>query len=135
MKGLHVFIFVCVLSVMKDVPDSCLHDNGGCEHFCTDGSGQRNCSCADGYFTGSNGQSCLTHGEKHHKSHQYKSVHEVNVTVYSRGKHEEITPVFLNDHKNILFKYELVFNICKHYIFSVILTLFFSFKFSLNKKQ
>ncbi|XP_056587833.1 coagulation factor VII-like [Triplophysa dalaica] len=47
--------------VMKDVPNSCLHDNGGCEHFCTDASSHRNCSCADGYFTGSNGYSCLTH--------------------------------------------------------------------------
>ncbi|XP_051558038.1 coagulation factor VII isoform X1 [Myxocyprinus asiaticus] len=47
--------------VIKDVPDSCLHDNGRCEHFCVEEDGQRNCSCADGYLLGSNGQNCLTH--------------------------------------------------------------------------
>uniref|UniRef100_A0A672KKP6 Coagulation factor VII-like n=1 Tax=Sinocyclocheilus grahami TaxID=75366 RepID=A0A672KKP6_SINGR len=36
------------------IPDSCLHDNGQCEHFCMEEDGQRNCSCADGYFLGSN---------------------------------------------------------------------------------
>uniref|UniRef100_A0A673LZK9 Coagulation factor VII n=1 Tax=Sinocyclocheilus rhinocerous TaxID=307959 RepID=A0A673LZK9_9TELE len=39
---------------IKDVPDSCLHDNGSCEHFCEEEDAQRNCSCADGYFLGSN---------------------------------------------------------------------------------
>lgn len=50
-------------SVIKDIPDSCLHDNGHCEHFCTEEDGQRNCSCVDGYFLGSNGQNCLPIGE------------------------------------------------------------------------
>ncbi|ROL50333.1 Coagulation factor VII [Anabarilius grahami] len=45
---------------IKDVPDSCLHDNGRCEHFCVEKDGQRNCSCVDGYFLGSDGQNCLT---------------------------------------------------------------------------
>ncbi|XP_067261306.1 coagulation factor VII [Chanodichthys erythropterus] len=45
---------------IKDVPDSCLHDNGRCEHFCVEEDGQRNCSCVDGYFLGSDGQNCLT---------------------------------------------------------------------------
>ncbi|XP_051743379.1 coagulation factor VII [Ctenopharyngodon idella] len=45
---------------IKDVPDSCLHDNGRCEHFCVEEDGQRNCSCVDGYILASNGQSCLT---------------------------------------------------------------------------
>ncbi|XP_016297256.1 coagulation factor VII [Sinocyclocheilus anshuiensis] len=45
---------------IKDIPDSCLHDNGQCEHFCMEEDGQRNCSCPDGYFLGSNGQNCLT---------------------------------------------------------------------------
>ncbi|XP_036413369.1 coagulation factor VII [Colossoma macropomum] len=46
---------------IKAIPDSCLHNNGGCEHFCEEQKGQRNCSCADGYFLGTDGQSCLTH--------------------------------------------------------------------------
>uniref|UniRef100_A0A672L6I3 Coagulation factor VII-like n=1 Tax=Sinocyclocheilus grahami TaxID=75366 RepID=A0A672L6I3_SINGR len=51
-------------SAIKDVTDSCLYDNGSCEHFCEEEDAQRNCSCAEGYFLGSNGQKCLTHGEK-----------------------------------------------------------------------
>lgn len=51
-------------SAIKDVPDSCLHDNGRCEHFCVEEDGQRNCSCVDGYFLGADGQNCLTSGEK-----------------------------------------------------------------------
>ncbi|KAL1022075.1 hypothetical protein UPYG_G00021890 [Umbra pygmaea] len=46
--------------VFKAIPDSCLHDNGGCEHFCEEDVGRRNCSCADGYFLGPDRQSCLT---------------------------------------------------------------------------
>ncbi|KAI4891022.1 hypothetical protein NFI96_013879, partial [Prochilodus magdalenae] len=46
--------------VLKDIPDSCLHNNGGCEHFCVEDKEQRNCYCADGYFLGADGQSCLT---------------------------------------------------------------------------
>uniref|UniRef100_A0A672L5V0 Coagulation factor VII-like n=1 Tax=Sinocyclocheilus grahami TaxID=75366 RepID=A0A672L5V0_SINGR len=46
---------------IKDVTDSCLYDNGSCEHFCEEEDAQRNCSCAEGYFLGSNGQKCLTH--------------------------------------------------------------------------
>ncbi|XP_059409426.1 coagulation factor VII-like [Carassius carassius] len=45
---------------MKDIPDSCLYNNGGCEHFCTEKDAQRSCSCADGYTLGSDGQKCLT---------------------------------------------------------------------------
>nr|AAM88341.1 coagulation factor VII [Danio rerio] len=44
-----------------DVPDSCLHDNGGCEHFCTEQNGRRNCSCADGYYLDNGGQKCWSH--------------------------------------------------------------------------
>ncbi|XP_076839319.1 coagulation factor VII [Brachyhypopomus gauderio] len=46
--------------IIKEIPDSCLHKNGGCEHFCVEGKGLRNCSCADGYFLGTDDQSCLT---------------------------------------------------------------------------
>uniref|UniRef100_A0A672L0R0 Coagulation factor VII-like n=1 Tax=Sinocyclocheilus grahami TaxID=75366 RepID=A0A672L0R0_SINGR len=52
------------LNCERDVTDSCLYDNGSCEHFCEEEDAQRNCSCAEGYFLGSNGQKCLTHGEK-----------------------------------------------------------------------
>ncbi|XP_076021925.1 coagulation factor VII [Genypterus blacodes] len=43
------------------VRQTCLLENGGCEHFCHEDEGQpgRNCSCADGYLLGSDGQSCL----------------------------------------------------------------------------
>ncbi|KAG9262334.1 coagulation factor VII-like [Astyanax mexicanus] len=46
--------------VIKDIPDSCLHNNGGCEHFCEENNGERFCSCTDGYFLGTDGQACLT---------------------------------------------------------------------------
>ncbi|KAK7166856.1 hypothetical protein R3I93_006589 [Phoxinus phoxinus] len=46
---------------MRGVPDSCLHDNGHCEHFCVEDGGQRNCSCAEGYFPAPDGQNCRTH--------------------------------------------------------------------------
>lgn len=41
---------------------SCLHDNGGCEHYCEEATGRRECSCADGYFLGTNGQNCISQG-------------------------------------------------------------------------
>uniref|UniRef100_A0A672L3R3 Coagulation factor VII-like n=1 Tax=Sinocyclocheilus grahami TaxID=75366 RepID=A0A672L3R3_SINGR len=60
---------------IKDVTDSCLYDNGSCEHFCEEEDAQRNCSCAEGYFLGSNGQKsyctlpsnicvCVCYGQK-----------------------------------------------------------------------
>ncbi|KAL4636285.1 hypothetical protein GN956_G13824 [Arapaima gigas] len=44
--------------VYKATPDTCLHLNGGCEHFCHEAEGQRRCSCADGYVLDPDGQSC-----------------------------------------------------------------------------
>ncbi|XP_019746192.1 coagulation factor X-like isoform X2 [Hippocampus comes] len=46
-------------------PETCLLENGGCEHFCDqDERGERvNCSCADGYFLNADGQSCMPKGE------------------------------------------------------------------------
>lgn len=43
------------------VADTCLLQNGGCEHFCDEDEGGRraNCSCADGYFLSVDGRSCL----------------------------------------------------------------------------
>uniref|UniRef100_A0A3P9HMJ6 Coagulation factor VII n=1 Tax=Oryzias latipes TaxID=8090 RepID=A0A3P9HMJ6_ORYLA len=45
----------------KTKSDSCLVQNGACEHFCNeDAFGRRlNCSCADGYSLGDDGQSCV----------------------------------------------------------------------------
>ncbi|XP_061780149.1 coagulation factor VII-like isoform X2 [Nerophis lumbriciformis] len=42
-------------------PDSCLLENGGCEHFCDEDhwGGRLNCSCADGYFLHTDGWSCV----------------------------------------------------------------------------
>ncbi|XP_051913440.1 coagulation factor VII [Hippocampus zosterae] len=44
-----------------DRPETCLLENGGCEHFCDeDERGERvNCSCADGYILNADGQSCM----------------------------------------------------------------------------
>ncbi|XP_028255577.1 coagulation factor VII-like [Parambassis ranga] len=41
--------------------DTCLLENGGCEHFCEEGEeGRRlNCSCAEGYFLDVDGRSCI----------------------------------------------------------------------------
>lgn len=50
------------LVVQNTTPDSCFSNNGECEHFCEEGPERRNCSCADGYFLGTDRQSCLTHG-------------------------------------------------------------------------
>ncbi|TRY92722.1 hypothetical protein DNTS_024811, partial [Danionella cerebrum] len=47
----------------REVPDSCLYDNGGCEHFCQEELEQRNCSCADGYFLSNDGHSCQSDEE------------------------------------------------------------------------
>ncbi|XP_056287219.1 coagulation factor VII-like isoform X1 [Pseudoliparis swirei] len=46
----------------KAVRDSCLLENGGCDHFCDEDEGGRrlNCSCADGYFLDVDGQSCVS---------------------------------------------------------------------------
>ncbi|KAF7660259.1 hypothetical protein LDENG_00285210 [Lucifuga dentata] len=45
----------------RAVSDTCLLQNGGCEHFCSEDEGRpgRNCSCADGYFLNADGLSCL----------------------------------------------------------------------------
>lgn len=53
-----------LLSENLAVPTTCQLENGGCEHFCNeDTEGQRlNCSCADGYFLGEDGQSCMAIG-------------------------------------------------------------------------
>ncbi|TMS01034.1 Coagulation factor VII, partial [Larimichthys crocea] len=44
-----------------DAPNTCLLDNGGCDHFCEeeDGAQTPNCSCADGYFLHDDGMSCV----------------------------------------------------------------------------
>ncbi|TKS65227.1 Coagulation factor VII [Collichthys lucidus] len=44
-----------------DAPNTCLLDNGGCDHFCEDEGGAQtpNCSCADGYFLHDDGMSCV----------------------------------------------------------------------------
>ncbi|XP_039998167.1 coagulation factor VII [Xiphias gladius] len=46
------------------VSNTCLLQNGGCEHFCDEGQEGRklNCSCADGYFLNADGQSCVARG-------------------------------------------------------------------------
>lgn len=46
---------------LKAIPDSCLHENGGCDHFCEEGEGSRNCFCAEGYFLAEDGQRCMSH--------------------------------------------------------------------------
>lgn len=48
------------------VSNTCLLENGDCEHFCDeDKAGQRlNCSCADGYYLDVDGQSCIAKGER-----------------------------------------------------------------------
>ncbi|XP_033935445.1 coagulation factor VII isoform X2 [Pseudochaenichthys georgianus] len=45
----------------SSVLDTCLLQNGGCEHFCDeDEEGRRlNCSCADGYFLHDDGRNCV----------------------------------------------------------------------------
>nr|XP_046237794.1 coagulation factor X [Scatophagus argus] len=40
------------------VPELCENKNGGCEHFCKVVRGNVQCSCADGYFLGSDDKSC-----------------------------------------------------------------------------
>uniref|UniRef100_UPI0037E99BB9 uncharacterized protein n=1 Tax=Semicossyphus pulcher TaxID=241346 RepID=UPI0037E99BB9 len=44
----------------QSVSNTCLLENGGCDHFCEeDEGGQRlNCSCAEGYFLDVDGRSC-----------------------------------------------------------------------------
>lgn len=56
-------IVIIFLTEYKAIPETCLYDNGGCEHFCQEKEGQRYCSCADGYFLGANGEKCFTQGK------------------------------------------------------------------------
>ncbi|XP_037319364.2 coagulation factor VII isoform X1 [Pungitius pungitius] len=51
----------CELDSMT-VHESCLLENGGCDHFCEEDEGGRrlNCSCADGYFLDEDGRSCTS---------------------------------------------------------------------------
>ncbi|KAM8871559.1 coagulation factor VII-like [Synchiropus picturatus] len=50
----------CELEV-HNMPDNCLIDNGGCEHFCQkdDTSSGVKCWCADGYLLDNDGLSCV----------------------------------------------------------------------------
>ncbi|XP_075333048.1 coagulation factor VII-like [Odontesthes bonariensis] len=52
--------FNCELE-RRSEPDSCLLQNGDCQHFCDeDAFGRRlSCSCADGYFLDHDGRSCV----------------------------------------------------------------------------
>uniref|UniRef100_A0A665TYN0 Coagulation factor VII-like n=1 Tax=Echeneis naucrates TaxID=173247 RepID=A0A665TYN0_ECHNA len=52
------------VSEYLSVSNTCLLDNGGCEHFCDEDKVKRrvNCSCADGYFLDADGQSCVAIG-------------------------------------------------------------------------
>uniref|UniRef100_A0A665TWT1 coagulation factor Xa n=1 Tax=Echeneis naucrates TaxID=173247 RepID=A0A665TWT1_ECHNA len=43
-----------------DVPQLCETGNGGCHHFCKVDQGNIQCSCADGYFLGSDYKSCTS---------------------------------------------------------------------------
>ncbi|XP_071750343.1 coagulation factor X [Centroberyx gerrardi] len=40
------------------IPELCENKNGGCEHFCKVSDGNVRCSCAGGYFLGSDDKSC-----------------------------------------------------------------------------
>ncbi|KAF1371529.1 hypothetical protein PFLUV_G00269230 [Perca fluviatilis] len=40
------------------IPELCENRNGGCEHFCSVARGNVECSCAAGYFLGSDDKSC-----------------------------------------------------------------------------
>ncbi|XP_061635960.1 coagulation factor VII-like isoform X2 [Phyllopteryx taeniolatus] len=53
------------LNYDRDGPDTCLLENGGCEHFCDeDERGVRlNCSCANGYFLNADGRNCMAKGD------------------------------------------------------------------------
>lgn len=55
-----------LVSEHLDAPNTCLLDNGGCDHFCEeeDGAQTPNCSCADGYFLHDDGMSCVAKGGK-----------------------------------------------------------------------
>lgn len=59
-----VFQLCCCCSEYQTVPDTCLLENGGCEHFCHENSAGRrgNCSCADGYDLDADGFSCKAKG-------------------------------------------------------------------------
>ncbi|XP_037319244.1 coagulation factor X [Pungitius pungitius] len=40
------------------IPELCENKNGGCQHFCKVERGSIHCSCADGYYLGSDDKSC-----------------------------------------------------------------------------
>ncbi|KAL4594084.1 hypothetical protein GN956_G26215 [Arapaima gigas] len=45
---------------MKLIPELCENNNGDCEHFCNVEKNKVQCSCADGYYLGDDGKSCLS---------------------------------------------------------------------------
>ncbi|XP_036396299.1 coagulation factor X [Megalops cyprinoides] len=44
-----------------EIPLLCMNDNGHCHHFCHVQMDRVQCSCADGYFLGEDGRTCLSH--------------------------------------------------------------------------
>uniref|UniRef100_A0A665TXB0 coagulation factor Xa n=1 Tax=Echeneis naucrates TaxID=173247 RepID=A0A665TXB0_ECHNA len=50
-----------------DVPQLCETGNGGCHHFCKVDQGNIQCSCADGYFLGSDYKSCTSNRKMTYK--------------------------------------------------------------------
>ncbi|KAJ8410513.1 hypothetical protein AAFF_G00194170 [Aldrovandia affinis] len=43
------------------IPQLCMNKNGECQHFCHVREDRVHCSCADNYFLGEDGKSCLSH--------------------------------------------------------------------------
>ncbi|ELV13711.1 Pro-epidermal growth factor, partial [Tupaia chinensis] len=50
---------VVVHPLAKPGADPCLHQNGGCAHFCQESFGAARCSCRGGFVTAPDGRSCL----------------------------------------------------------------------------
>ncbi|XP_045140251.1 pro-epidermal growth factor [Echinops telfairi] len=56
---------VVVHPLAKPGADPCLHQNGGCEHFCQERHGIAHCACREGFRKASDGKTCLALKDLH----------------------------------------------------------------------
>ncbi|KAG9349644.1 hypothetical protein JZ751_028092 [Albula glossodonta] len=76
------------------IPQLCMNKNGLCHHFCHVQEERVHCSCADGYFLGEDGKSCLSNdrfkcGVRHSQNTRRIFIYQRNST--QSGNHTIVT--------------------------------------------
>ncbi|XP_022619700.1 coagulation factor X-like [Seriola dumerili] len=70
------------------IPELCETKNGGCDHFCKVVYGKVQCSCADGYFLGSDDKSC-----KSNQTYKCGAIHSSSTRTVFRYERQNTTGV------------------------------------------